>query len=236
MANLNAKVSTSNGETVPAYLATAKEGSSAPGLVILQEIFGVNANMRRTADRFAALGYNVLVPDLYWRLGEAIDIDPSDPDAHSRAGGFAQQLDRKAALEDARAAALSLRQQGNGSIKVGAVGYCLGGNFAYQLVTVPGFDAAVSYYGVGIEKVAQGDAVKVPLLMHIAGNDHLCPPNAQQAIHAALDGSPNVTIIEHPGAGHGFARIGGASFHAEAAESADNATIAFLAKHLNGER
>lgn len=113
------------------------------------------------------------------------------------------------------------------------MGYCLGGKLAYLLANRPGIEAAVSYYGVAIQD-ALGNAtdVRCPLLLHIAQEDHLCPPAAQTAIKDALGSLNGVQVMVHPGVGHAFARKGGASFDPVAAKRANGATAAFLTRTL----
>ena len=221
------------GDQMPAYLARPDGQAPRAGIVVLQEIFGINANIRAIADGFAASGYAAIVPDLFWRQQAGVELDPADAGDRARAMALAQGLDQELAVADARAAADHLRTQGDGPIKVGAVGYCLGGKLAYLLSAGDGIDAAVSYYGVAIQAALdRAGEVKTPLLLHIAMADELCPPDAQQAIHAALDASPHVTIVDHPGVGHAFARDGGAAFDAAAAGRADGETARFFERWL----
>lgn len=218
---------------MPAYLVESAGHDRRSGIVVLQEIFGVNANMRQTAEAFAALGYDVIVPDLFWRQTPRVELDPSSAADRARAMTLKAGLDEDYAIKDALAAVAHLRLSGRSSGRTGAVGYCLGGKLAYLLATRAELSAAVSYYGVAIHDALDG-AVKLctPLLLHIAMSDELCPPAAQKAIHEALGPVANVEIIDHPAVGHAFARRGSTAFRGEAAERADSATAAFLARHL----
>jgi carboxymethylenebutenolidase len=184
--------------------------------------------MRAIADDHAARGMVAIAPDLYWRQEPGVRLDPGNSADRERAVALMNGLDEGLALDDALAAAGHVRGLGNG--KVGVVGYCLGGKLAYLLAARPGIDAAVSYYGVAIQgALDRASAVRCPLLLHIAGEDHLCPPQAQVAIRDAL--APfrdKITILEHPGVSHGFARRGAAMFDEAAAERADQATARFL--------
>jgi len=222
-----------DGETLPAYLARADGRSSAAGIVLLQEIFGVNANMRALADDYAARGFNAIVPDLFWRQEPSVQLDPADAAGRERATELMRGLDTALALDDAVAAATHLRSFDNASGKVGAVGFCLGGKLAYLLATRPQIDAAVSYYGVAIQSVLdKAKDVRAPLLLHIAQQDQLCPPEAQTAIKNALASHAHVTILDYPSVGHAFARRGGSGFDEAAADKADHATADFLARTL----
>ena len=221
-----------SGESMPAYYASP-EGEPKAGIVVLQEIFGLNANMRAIVDDYASRGYAAIAPDLFWRQERGVQLDAASESDRDRATAFMKGLDQPLALTDALAAAAYLRAVNAGLGKVGAVGYCLGGKLAYQLATKQGIDAAASYYGVAIQSVlGQATELQAPLLLHIAMNDHLCPPEAQQAIHAALDGKPDVKLMDYQGVGHAFARRGGGAYDAASAERADKATAAFFETHL----
>jgi carboxymethylenebutenolidase len=225
----------STGGDFAAYLALP-ERPVAPAIVILQEIFGINANIRGVADSFAAAGYIAIAPDLFWRQEPNVELDPAKPEDRERATGLLKGLDAGLAVADALAAAAYVRKMPRASGKIGAVGYCLGGKLAYLLATHAEIDAAVSYYGVAIQAALdQVSNLKASLLLHIAGDDHLCPPEAQAEIHKAMAGQASkVTVIDYPDAGHAFARRGGASHNAAAAAKADRATLDFLASELGG--
>ena len=224
------------GAAMSCYIVEADGARPRAALVILQEIFGVNADMRQTADAFAALGYDVAVPDLFWRQEPRVELDPSSAADRERASTLMKGLDQNLALDDAAAALGRLGRSKRASGQLGAVGYCLGGKLAFLLATRAGIGAAVSYYGVGIHAALdRADGLQAPLLLHIAEKDELCPPPARAAIHAALGARPGVEIIDHPGVGHAFARRGGVGFDGHAADQADAATAAFLSRHLRGE-
>jgi carboxymethylenebutenolidase len=222
---------------LPAYVAGAEGAASRPAVVILQEIFGINANMRSVADNYAARDFVAIVPDLFWRQEKGLQLDPSVPEDRDRATTLMKGLDIELAVQDALAAVDYLRTDQHVSGGIAAVGYCLGGKLAYLLAMQPGVDAAVSYYGVGIHgALEQRHQLKHPLLLHIAAEDALCPPEAQAAIKNALSDIEGVTIMEHPRVGHAFARRGGQSFDASAAARADQATAAFLERTLKGRQ
>ena len=223
-------LTSANGQAFTAYFAKP-DAPRGQGIVILQEIFGINAFVREAADRYAKLGYAVIAPDLFWRQEPGVELNSGSEDDRTRAMALMKGLDENAAIEDALTAADYLRDT-LGCTSVGTIGYCLGGKLAFLLAKEPSIGAAVAYYGVAIQSVLP-DAPKLsgPLLLHIAGDDHLCPPEAQQQIVDTL-GPVGVGIIVHPGVPHGFARYNSPVFVAEAAERADSATSAFLAKHL----
>ncbi|MFC7514596.1 dienelactone hydrolase family protein [Herbaspirillum sp. GCM10030257] len=208
---------------------------NAPGLLLIQEIFGVNANMRQVAHDYAALGYTVLVPDLFWRTAPGIDLDPAVPADRERAMELNKAFDDATGIADLREAAQLLRTQLTPGQKVGAVGYCLGGRLAFRLAAEKTVDAAVSYYGVNIHGFLQEAKKPSPLLIHVAGADYLCPPDAQEAIRRAFADVPSVEVRHYDGAGHGFARAHSQHYSASAATSAGEATSKFLMRNLNEE-
>jgi carboxymethylenebutenolidase len=213
------------------YLALPASGYG-PGIVVLQEIFGVNGFMRSVADWYAAHGFVALCPDLFWRMERGVELTEAD---RPKAFQLYQQLDEAKAVEDSAAALEFLRKHSACSGGVGAVGFCLGGNLAYLLSVRYKPDCAVGYYGVSIEKsLDEAKNLSNPLLLHIAGADQFCPPEAQAQIHAALDGNPLVTIHDYPGEGHAFGRVGGDHYSPAAAELANLRSLEFFVSHLAG--
>lgn len=215
------------------YLALPASGYG-PGVVVLQEIFGVNKVMRSVADWYAAHGFVALCPDLFWRQEPGVELSDTGTD-REKAFAFYAGLDEKKAVEDSAAAVEFLRNYSGCNGRVGAVGFCLGGNLAYLLSVRFKPDCAVGYYGVSIEK-ALGEATSLgsPLMLHIAGKDQFCPPEAQKAILQALGDNALVTIHQYPERGHAFGRTGGEHFDRDDAELADLRSLEFFVKHLAG--
>lgn len=225
-------IRSSSGEEFAAYLSLPSTGSG-PGLVLLQEIFGVNRDMRAVADWYAGRGFVVACPDLFWRQEPGIELTDQTDEEWQRAFELYKGLDEAKAVEDAATTLAFLRAHPAGNGKVGAVGFCLGGKLAYLLTTRFDPDAAVGYYGVGIEAaLTEGANISTPTMLHIAGQDQFCPPPAQEQIHQALDGHPLVTIHDYPGQDHAFARVGGEHCDAQAAELANLRTLEFFVRHL----
>jgi carboxymethylenebutenolidase len=234
MASSDIQIDLLSGKKLPAYLARAVGQRARAGIVLLQEIFGINSNMRAVAHEYASRGYDAIAPDLFWRQEPGVQLDPSSSADRTRAGELMKGLDQPLAVEDALAAADYLRRLEGASGKVGAVGYCLGGKLAYLLACRQGIDASVSYYGVAIQTAL--DAARdlaCPLLLHVALEDHLCPPEVYAVIKNTLGRLNGVTILEYPDVGHAFARRGGATFDAAASARAAAATEEFLTKTLN---
>lgn len=213
-----------------AYLAAPPSGKG-PGVVVIQEIFGINAVMRQQADRLAAQGFFTLVPDLFWRLEPGVDITDKTPAEWQKAFDLMNRFDPGKGVEDIQATITHLRGIADG--KVGAVGWCLGGLLAYLTACRTDSDASVGYYGVNIHTML-GEAAKIrkPLLLHIAGEDRFVDKAAQEQIIAGLKDNPHVTLHRYPGMDHAFARPGGENYNAEAAALADSRTGAFLKANL----
>lgn len=224
-----------DGNQFEAYLAVPSSGKG-PGIVLLQEIFGVNKVMRDIADGYAEKGFTVICPDLFWRQQPGIQLTDKTEAEWARAFELYQGLDEARAVEDAAAAMNFLRQHPACTGKVGATGYCLGGKLTYLIAVRFAPDASAGYYGVGIEKALDEAAnLRTPLILHIAGKDQFCPPEAQAKIHAALDSHPLITIYDYAGQDHAFARVGGEHYNAEAAQLANQRTLAFFQQHLQDQ-
>jgi len=225
------KIKAFDGEEFDGYLALPASGYG-PGIVVLQEIFGINQYLRDVAEWYAAHGFVALVPDLFWRIQPGIELTDKGDD-WKRAVELYQQLDEAKAVEDSAATLELLRKHPACSGRVGAVGFCLGGNLAYLLSVRHKPDAAVGYYGVSIEKsLDEATNLNSPLMLHIAGLDKFCPPEAQAQIHAALDAK--ATIHDYTQADHAFARTGGEHYDAAAAELANLRTLEFFVSNLAG--
>lgn len=211
---------------------SAYEAGSGPTIIVLQEIFGVNAVMRDLCDWLADEGYRALCPDLFWRIEPGIQLTDKTEAEWARAFELYQAFDPKAGVKDIAATITHARS--TGAPKIGAVGYCLGGFLAYQTACHTDIDASVGYYGVGIQRsLADAAGISKPLLLHIAGQDEFVPPEAQAEIHNALDEHGLVTLHDYPDRDHAFARQGGAHFHDADAKTANARTLAFFKEHLN---
>ena len=225
-----------DGGQFEAYLAVPASGKG-PGIVLIQEIFGVNDVMRDIADHYAGLGFAVLCPDLFWRQQPGIQLTDQTDAEWKRAFELYQGLDEAKAVDDAAATMRDLRQHPACTGSVGSVGFCLGGKLSYLLAVRHDPDCAVGYYGVGIEQ-ALDEATNLhnPLMLHIAGKDQYCPPEAQAKIHAALDAHPLVTLHDYPQEDHAFARVGGAHYNLNAAELANLRSLEFFVRYLIGRQ
>ncbi|MBB4086687.1 dienelactone hydrolase family protein [Sphingomonas carotinifaciens] len=201
-------------------------------IVVIQEIFGVNAGIRRKCDTLADAGYLAIAPDLFWRLRPGIQLDPDVPDQMQEALGLMGRFDQDAGIRDIQAAIQTARQMIGGG-KVGVVGYCLGGRLAFMSAARTDTDASVGYYGVGIDTLlGEKNAIAHPVLLHVPEEDHFVDKDAQARMHAGLDDHPKVSLYDYPGEDHGFAAEFGARRSETAARLADERTSAFFAEHL----
>jgi carboxymethylenebutenolidase len=216
------------------YVARPAHADSAPVIVVLQEIFGVNAGIRSIADDYAAKGYIAVAPDLFWRADPGLDL--SEAEAGDWARGFAlySAYDFDGGVGDIAATVAAARTLKGASGKVGVTGYCLGGLMTYLTAARADADAFVSYYGGSTEKYsAEAGKVAKPLLYHLAEEDEYIGKEAQATIAAAFKGNPKIELHSYPGCNHAFARPGGNHYDAAAATLANARTDAFFKQHLS---
>ena len=216
------KIAADNGGEFSAFLALPDSGSG-PGVVVLQEIFGVNFIMREIA----------ICPDLFWHQEPDVELCDKTEGEWQRAFGFYKSFDVDCGIADAATTLKYLRNYEACTGKVGAVGYCLGGKLAYLMATRTDVDCSVGFYGVGIdESVDEAGNISQPHMQHIAEEDQFVPKGAQTTVKSALDGINPVTVHSYPGVDHAFARIGGAHYDARAAETANARTLNFFKTNL----
>ena len=222
----------SDGGEFAAYLSLPRGADGkVPGVVTMQQIFGVNAEMRGFTDDFAAQGYVAICPDLFWRIEPGVELAPTAPDAFKRALGYAQKLDHAKAIDDLKSTMALLRAHSACNGQVGTVGYCLGGLLAFLMAAHSDAQCNVGYFGVGIEKhIADAARIANPLMLHIPEKDRHVPPEAQAIVKAAL--RDRAELHFYPNADHAFNRVGAASYNAEVTALADDRTASFLKRHL----
>lgn len=215
------------------YLALP-EGQSGPGVIVIQEIFGVNANIRAIADWLAEHGYVALCPDLFWRIEPDVDLTDQTQAEWEKAFELMNKFDADLGAKDIQAAINHLRTLPSCTGKVGVIGYCLGGKMAYLSATRTDSDASIGYYGVGIQDMLdEADNISAPLMLHVAGKDQFVPPEAQTAIEGGLGGHSKVTIHIYPDDDHAFAREGGEHYSARSASTANQRTLDLLNSALH---
>ena len=214
------------------YLAVPASAGGA-GIVVIQEIFGINKFVRAVADRYAAHGYLALAPDLFWRLEPGVQLDDRKPAEFQRGLDLMGQFNIDLGIKDIEAAIHHLRAEQHCQ-RVGAVGYCLGGLLSYLTAARTDVDASVGYYGVNIQaRLGEAANIRKPLMLHIAGKDKFVPPEAQTKVIDALKANPNVMIHVYPEMDHAFARIDGEHYDRANAELADGRTATFFRQHLS---
>lgn len=219
-------------ETFEAYIATPDD-TPAAAVIMIQEIFGVNQEMRDKCEEMADQGYIAICPDLFWRIEPGIQLVDSNPEELQRAFQLFGEFNVELGVKDLLATLKYVRGLEECTGKVGCVGYCLGGKLAYMLAAEGDLDAAVSYYGVGIEAMLdQAKQITEPLLLHIAGNDEFVPKDAQEKIIEAMKDHDTAKTYRYAGMDHAFARGQGMHYNEEAARLANSRTAEFLANHL----
>lgn len=215
------------------YLARPGVTGTGPGVLVCQEIFGVNTQMRGICDWLASEGFVALCPDLFHRQEAGVMLTDGSEEEMQRAFALYAGFDLDAGVNDLTAALAALRAHSACTGPAGAVGYCLGGLLAYLAATRTDSDVSVSYYGVSIpDYLAEASKISAPLMMHVAGKDEFVPDEAQQAIAEMLGNHPDVSLHHYADRDHAFARTGGAHFHEHDAALANARTLAFLKQHL----
>lgn len=215
-------------------------GEAKAAIIVIPEIFGVNAGIRQKCDNWADAGYLAVGIDIFWRFAPGVELDPDVEAELQEAFGyfqtFADTNGSDTAVKDIEATIHAIRHGELGAApieKVGCVGYCLGGRLAYMAAARTDISASVGYYGVMIETMlSESHAIANPLMLHIPTADHFVGPEAQAAIHAGLDGHPKVILHDYVGLDHGFAAEMGDRRDEAGAQIADSRTAAFFAEHV----
>ncbi len=232
MTNLNSTITGKDG-SFGGYLASPGSGRG-PGIVVIQEIFGVNQGLRDIADGLASRGFFALVPDLFWRIKPGIELSDKIEADRQVAFDCLGKFDLGAGVTDIQAALDHLRRLPGATGKAGVLGYCLGGQLAYLAATRTDSQASVGYYGIRIEdQLDQAGNIKHPLVLHIAEADDFVPPPAQAKIEQTLGGNPLVTIYKYPLMAHAFARVGGMHYDKANADLANVRSQTFFRQHLS---
>lgn len=211
------------------YAEAADRG--APAIVLVQEIFGINHAMKEATRQWAAHGFHVVCPDLFWRQQPNVVLEPQTPGHFEQALALMQGMDPKLALADI-GSTLDWLKSTLGHDRVVVLGYCLGGRLSVQAAMAHPFRCAVSYYGVGLEEVLPAaSAATPPSLLHIAGLDHFVPPPVRAQILERVAALPQFEAQVYEDCDHAFARKDGDSFVADAAALAEQRSLAFMARH-----
>jgi carboxymethylenebutenolidase len=219
--------------TFDAYLVEPAR-TPAGAVVVIQEIFGVNASMRESAAQLAELGFLAVVPDLFWRQERNVDLTDKTKAEWDRAFALMNGFDHDRGIADLKATLSAARKLPGANGKAGTIGYCLGGNLAVRMAIESDADVNVSYYGVALDSFIGGLAkVTKPLVLHIADQDEFFPPEGRARVIAAAKGHANIRTYVYPGANHAFARVGGVHWDARSASIANGRTAEALGAALD---
>jgi carboxymethylenebutenolidase len=223
-------IDSGNGDRFQGYLALPPTGRG-PGVVIIQEIFGVNGHIRSVVEQYAQAGFVALAPDVFWRTERRVELGYEGAD-REKALDLLQKTDVNQTVADLGAAVHALKGRPEAVGKIAAVGYCFGGRLAY-LSAAQGFvDAAVSYYGGGIQNLlGEADKIRVPMLFHYGEKDAGIPLDAVEQVKARFAGKPNTELHVYPGAEHGFNCTDRSAYNQRASALALGRTLTFLASH-----
>lgn len=210
------------------------EGGTGPGVLLIQEIGGVNSYMQEVASRLANLGYVALAPDVFWRVEPGFVVQEFSDETFPRAIEVSSQVDPTLAVADLGMALEHLRELPETTGQVGVLGFCFGGTMAYLVGAEYEPDVVVSYYGSGVAAaIERSSDIACPMLMHFGGEDPFLPMSDIETIVAATRGMENVDIIVQSEAGHAFDNHASPLYYDQtAAEAAWEATAAFLTLNL----
>ena len=230
MANTISIPALDHADPIPAYLARPA-GAPRGAIIVVQEIFGVNPGIVKKADDWAARGYLAIAPDVFWRQQSGVELDPDVPEEFQQGIALMMGHDFTLGIQDIEAIIHWLRRE-QGIAKVGLVGFCMGGRIAFMAAMRTDLNAAVGYYGVGIDEMLREGALARPVMLHIPTADGFVPAATQKAMHDGLDSNPHATLHDYEGLDHGFASTFGARRNEAAAQLADQRTVAFFEDNL----
>ncbi|MFP8967416.1 dienelactone hydrolase family protein [Pokkaliibacter sp. CJK22405] len=204
----------------------------APSLVVVQEIFGVNRHIQDVAQRYAAMGFNVYAPDIFWRETRKVSLSYEGED-YQRAISLLQATEPEKVVADIVALRAHIQATLPGNGKCGIVGYCFGGLLSFMAAATGSFDAAASYYGGGIlNRMELASSIKNPMIFHFGEVDDHVPLETAVKLEEAFAGRDDVSVHVHPGADHGFNCDLRASFHPQASAMAGEMTHSFFKNYL----
>lgn len=219
--------------TFRTHVARPDSVPDAPVVVVLHEVFGVNADMRKTCDELAAQGYIAMCPDLLWRLEPGVDLTDRTQAELEKAVALYTAFDVDKGVQDATRVIAHARTLTGSTGKVGVLGFCLGGLMSYLAGARAEPTAAVAYYpGNADNYIGEASKIECPLLVHLAGEDEYIPKLAQLQIVDSLRDKSTAEVHTYPGRNHAFARHSGSHYDESAATVANRRSADFLAKYL----
>lgn len=215
-----------------AYLSTPPTGRG-PGILLIQEIFGVNEHIRAVADQYAMDGFTVLAPDVFWRIEPGVNLG-YDAAGFGKGLELVGKMDFPKAVEDLLLAANHLKTMPEVTGKVASLGFCMGGVLSYAVGSEPGaVDASVCYYGGGIHNhLDRAGGVNQPMMMHFAEKDGYIPASAVESIRTAFESNKGVQIFTYPDVDHGFNCWARGMYNQKASSLARGRTLEFLSRHI----
>ncbi len=227
-------IQSEDGHTFAAHITLPRETTNpVPCVIVIQEIFGVNDDIREKCAWLASQGFIAIAPDLFWRTEHHIQLSDQVPEELERAFKLFNEFNVELGVQDLKSTLNVINKEMKTVGKVGCLGYCLGGKLAYLLGCQSNIDASVSYYGVGIENMlSDANKLKNNMMIHIAKKDGFVPPEAQEKIDASLSKNNKVKLHFYDDVDHAFTRTGGDNYSPEAAKIADDRTIEFLKDNL----
>jgi len=218
--------------TFNAYVARPAK-LPAPVVVVLQELFGVNADIRATCDELVKQGFIAIAPDLFWRQEPHVDLDVRSEADWQHGLTLYGAYDRDTGVRDIAQTIRTVVKLPESTGRVALQGYCLGALMAFITAARHEVDAAVAYHGGDTEKyLGEVGSLRAPLLMHLGEEDEFISKTAQAQIKSALAKKPNATVYSYPGQRHAFSRHNGAHYNAAAATLANARTREFLHRYL----
>ena len=196
-------LTTPSGE-IGVYVVAPKAGGRRPTIIMLQEIFGVNVGMRAKAELYAANGFSVALPDLFWRQESRLDLGYT-PEDRKRGFGLMQAYDIAQGVEDVVAVAARLKSFSEFSTQISVIGFCLGGKLAVLAGERIKADAIISFYGVRLDQNLDIiSRIEAPLQIHVGDADEHVPAATVEILRNHVAAQPNAQVFLYPGAGHGF--------------------------------
>jgi carboxymethylenebutenolidase len=207
--------------------------NAGPVIVVLHEVFGVNADLRATCDELAAEGFIAICPELFWRREPHVDLSIRAPSDWEKGLALYKAFDLDAGVRDIEATVTAARKLPGASGRVGVMGFCLGGLLTFLAAARTRVDAAVAFHGGRTEEfLDETPAIEAPLQMHLAAEDEFIPKRAQREITTALASNAGCEVFSYPGCNHAFSRHDGMHFDADAARLSRTRTLEFFNRHI----
>jgi carboxymethylenebutenolidase len=223
----NITITTADGGAMPAEVSYPS-GEAGKAIIIVAPIFGIEDGTRDIMDGYAAEGYLVVTPDMFWRtIPGTLGREGTD---REKADQRSKNFDVEQGVKDLASAVAHVRAMDQCGGKVAVFGYCFGGRFAYLSATRLGVEGAVSFHGVAIgQHLDEADNLACPFSIHVGDADPVVPLDEIEATKSAIGAKPGVKISVYPGIGHGFTGKGRANYDENADSQSNRAALALMA-------